>query len=355
MADINESASGAGATGGANATVGAGRKPLRSRWVLIGLLALFCTVVGGFWLGYRLMVHYERRAALHLPVGTEVVVRLDLEQVVLFEPFRQHVLGSAKRWVTAAEWTDLGDRLGVNLGMDLREILLAGQSGAAGGGPRWAMVVAGLFPKTGLLQTLGAWLKETGRTACSNEGARLVCPSYGLIAEQATDGSIVLAPDATVLAEALAPSTRHEALGLEPGNGAIELAWRPSTAAPSRLPLPSWLPGAAFASEMAALHGRVLLEEDAVVQLRLSAAPGIDVQRLLSSTESVRQSLQALLALSGPEVMGEKTLLTRATVQLDPKSPDKVLVQSMWQRRDIDRAAQALGDQLWAWSQKPPK
>jgi hypothetical protein len=326
------------------------RRPLRSRWVLLGLLTLFCAVLGGFWAGYRFLVYYERKAALHLPEGTEAVVRLDLEQVVLFEPFREHILGSAKRWVTVAEWTDLGKSLGINFGMDLREVLFAGQASTVTGNGHWVLVIAGLFPKTGVLADFGRWLDEHEHPGCAVEGERLSCPNHGLIAEQAADGSIVVAPNASVLAEALPPSQRYQVLGLEPGKGAIELGWRPAHALEPGA-IPSWLPGATFFSEVAGLNGRVLLESDAVVQLRLSAAPGIDVQRLARSTESLKLSLQTLLAFSGPEVGGEKTLLTRATVQVDPEQPEKVLIQSVWERRDLDKAARALGDQLWSWGQ----
>lgn len=327
---------------------------LGSRWVLFGLLALFCAMVGGFYLGYRLLVFYERRAALHLPQGTDAVARLDLEQVVLFEPFRQHILGSAKRWVSAAEWTDLGDRLGINFGMDLREVLVAVETTGPGASEgRAVVVIAGLFPKTGVLENFAGWLKDHGHDVCHSEGKRLSCPSRGLIAEQAEDGSIVIAPNLKVLGEALPVSERYEALGLQPGNGAIEFGWRPATpGAPAGVSMPSWLPGANFLSEFAAVDGRVLLETDALLQIRLSTAPGIDVQRLQRSTESMRQTFQALLALSGPEVVGEKTLLAGATVGIDPKNADKVLVQSVWQRRDIDRAAQALGDLLWSWGER---
>ena len=60
----------------------------------LGLAALALTLVAaaGAWWAYRSLIHYERRAALHLPGDADFVARLDLEQVVMFEPVRKYLL-----------------------------------------------------------------------------------------------------------------------------------------------------------------------------------------------------------------------------------------------------------------------
>src|SRR6185295_7585221 len=96
-------------------------------------VGLILTVLGGVgaWAAYRELIHYRRCAVEHLPADTQFLVRLDVEQVVLFEPLRRHLLPvldrlplTAKQQTPSAPAPDRLTRLreaGLNLGLDLRE------------------------------------------------------------------------------------------------------------------------------------------------------------------------------------------------------------------------------------------
>jgi hypothetical protein len=335
------------------------RRGLRARTVLLGLLALFLAVVGAFAYGYFQLVHYERRAALHLPPQVQFVARLDLEQVVLFEPFRRYVLGGLKRNLPdPAAWKRLEEETGVKLAMDLREVLFA-----QGREPsHWVIAVAGLFPKQGVLPSVQRWMEaERGQggaaaqaPACRMEGPYLRCAALGLHALQAEDGVIVLGGEPSVLEQAARGSDRHEQLGLSPNTTALEVA----------LDLTSGTPGdgaataamlAPASSKIARVNGRAVLDSDVRVELHLTPRPGVTAEQLQVSVSGVLQILQGFYALAGPDVGGERSLLATARVTTQSGADgDEVVVTSRWPREDIDRAAQALGDALWQWSRVAP-
>jgi hypothetical protein len=311
---------------------------------------VFCGLLAGFWTVYRLWIHYERRAAKHLPESAVAAARLDLEQVVLFEPFRQHVLGTMKRLVTEAEWSELSEQLGVNFGMDLREVMVAlGERG------NWVLVIAGLFPDHVLVGRLDAWFHAHAPDVCHAVGERLECPGLGIVAQQAADGSMIGAADVATLEQALVASERFVDLGLDLQSTAIQFGWRvaaPSSGVPSLAAAGlALVPGSNVLGQTRAVGGRVLLEEDdAKVEVRFTPNDGIDVQGYSASLESARQTLQTLATLGRPEAAGEATLLAKARISVARGAgASGVLVESSWPRRDIDRAAQLLGEALARW------
>jgi hypothetical protein len=322
------------------------RQGLRARAVLTGLGLLFVLVLGVFGYGYWRMVHYERRAAAHLPEQAVLVVRLDLEQVVLFEPFRRYVIGAAKRRVPEPTvWTQLEERTGVRFAMDLREVMFAhgGQPG------QWILAIAGLFPDAGVVAGAQQWLLEQGHQACRLEGEALLCASPALAVLQAADGTVLIGSDLQTVSAASKPSEQWRRLGLEPKTTALEIALD-ATQLGSK---PANLGGVPLAAQqlgqVSLLNGRALLGSESRLEVLITPAPGVNVEQVAASARALLQLAQVGLALSGPEVAGERTLLATAQVTLSDDGK-RVLVSSPWARADIDRAAQALGDALWAWS-----
>src|SRR5690349_10101504 len=51
----------------------------------------------GAWVAYARLVHYRRCAVEHLPPDAQLVARLDVEQVVLFEPVRRQLIPLIER------------------------------------------------------------------------------------------------------------------------------------------------------------------------------------------------------------------------------------------------------------------
>lgn len=299
------------------------RRGLRARSVLLGLLVLFLLVIGAFTYGYFRLVHYERRAALHLPPQVQLVARLDLEQVVLFEPFRRYVLGGLKRNLPDPEaWKRLEEEAGVNLAMDLREVLFA-----QGREPsHWVIVVAGLFPKQGVLEGVQRWLQArradvapgaASKPACQMEGQYLRCPGLGLYARQADDGVILLGSDQSFVEQAAQGSERHRQLALSPSTTALEFALDMTSgkfadaAGAAALMTPA-------RSKIARVNGRAVLDTDVQVELLLTPLPGVTAEQLHAGVTSALQVLQGLYALAGPDVGGERSLLATARVSTRP-------------------------------------
>ncbi len=178
------------------------RQPLSHRWVWVGLIALAVLVLGVFVLGYWFLVRYEDKVARHVPEGTIAALRLDVEQVVLYQPIRKHVfpvIDGAK--AGSDRLAKLKTATGVNLGMDLREIMVAvlpqGQFVAA---------LGGLFPDTGLLPKVLPILPPGH--GCVVTGTRLVCrlTSGTLWFEQAKDGVVLASNSEQALSQALLES-----------------------------------------------------------------------------------------------------------------------------------------------------
>lgn len=311
------------------------RQPVSHRWVWIGLSTLAFFVLGVFVAGYWFLVRYEDKVARHVPAGALLALRLDVEQVVLYQPIRKHVfpvLDGEK--VKADRLARLKAETGVNLGMDLREILLVvlpdGQFVAA---------VGGLFPESELLAKVVPVLPAN--SGCTIQGQRLQCRlTAGIVwFEQARDGVVVASNSEQALGLALAESGEGVALGLERAPIALTVSWQ---RAMSKLPFdlaalgaPSWLP------EVTALEAQADLSDPLQVQLVLAGVAS-------SKVEVVRASLQHMQALTGlvrgPDLAGERDVLARASVQTTPEG--RVAVASTWARNDVERAARAFADWL---------
>lgn len=312
------------------------RQPVSHRRVWIGLTALAVFVLGVFVVGYWVLVRYDDKVARHVPNEAIAALRLDVEQVVLYEPIRKHVfpvVDGAK--TNAARLAKLKEATGVNLGMDLREIMVAVLPQG-----RYVAAVGGLFPTSDLLRkTLTVLPSDHG---CTLTGARLACPLVGgsVWFEQAQDGVVVMSNSEGWLDAALVPNDQSQArweLGQAPI--ALGAAWEHALAdlpvSLSVLGLPEWL------SELRSVFLSADLGDPLAVQLELQ---GLTASR----TESVRSWLQQLQALAGlvrgPDVAGEREAFARATVESTPEGG--VALRTQWQRKDVDRAARAFADWL---------
>ncbi|HMJ11893.1 MAG TPA: hypothetical protein VK524_10795, partial [Polyangiaceae bacterium] len=67
-------------------------------WVVAsGFGALLALGIAVAVLIYFRLIRYERVAGYHLPQETTFAVRLDVEQAIVYEPFRRHLLPLANR------------------------------------------------------------------------------------------------------------------------------------------------------------------------------------------------------------------------------------------------------------------
>ncbi len=188
------------------------RRAVAPRVVFLGLVASF--VLAGavaLWI-YARYVAYERVAARHVPEAAAAVVRVDLEQVVTYEPFRKHLLPLVTRGGQNGRLKPRLDRLKhhtrVELGVDVRELVYAGGPDAQ----HWSLAFGGVFPKSGVPRGLHRVLDEEGidseltlNALQFQGGARMT---------QGADGVIVFASDAASLNSAATAGKRARVLGL---------------------------------------------------------------------------------------------------------------------------------------------
>jgi hypothetical protein len=313
-------------------------------WVAVSFIALACA---GAWVAYRHLIHYRRCAVEHLPAETDFAARLDVEQVVLFDPVRRHLLPLIDRLPLATQreteaavpapdrLTRLRQEAGLNLGLDLREVLFATSSDR-----RWVLVLGGLFPHA-LLPALERTLQSEAAAGWTRVGDRLEFAATGAALGQAADGTLILASDRAALEAALPSSQRYRALGLSregAGGARVSRAALGAWAAGSVSP---WLDGV----ESVGLSLRLVreIEIDAQVEARDEAAA-----RALTALVERRPVLSNPLMDRDLRAGSLDPWGLLARVQSIEASGTTVKFVSFWRQSELDRTARELA----AWLQR---
>lgn len=293
---------------------------------------------------YRELLYYERRASDHVPSGAQLVLRVDLEQVVLFEPVRRHLLPLVDR-------APIGDeapspavprlvrlrQAGVNLGLDLREVVFAQME--QGGG--WLLALGGIFGNDPLLSKIEAALRDEPGARLRSEHGMILFERCGAALGQADDGVLLLASDAALLGRALRRGGGDEALGVSPGGAAALGAsgrWLRALGPTS--------PEAQTAS-LSLLRASARLDLGDPLRLTAEVEHGEPIQSM-----AVRREIEGWLGTPhdatnfAPQADwgGERALIARA--QLTQSTPTRVTVQTTWQQDELDRAARSLATWL---------
>jgi len=303
-------------------------------------LALFSAGLGLLLLGlgfvaYRELLHYERRALRHAPAGATFVARVDLEQLVLFEPVRKHLLALVDHISLGADAEGALSQkdahpgrlarlreAGLNLGLDLRELVFARLSGSD-----WVLAVGGLFPDGDLIERVAHVLAAEPGARLRREGALLLLGSGDLALARAADGVLLLGSHPSAVEQAFLPNDAHRALGRE---GAAAFAALP--------PRPRDEAGALRIS------GRLDYGDPFALTL--------EVEHAASDASPPRQALERWLHVDTttftPSVDwgGERALLARA--QFAAASPTLTRVTTTWERAEVDRACRSLATWLEA-------
>jgi hypothetical protein len=202
------------------ATTGAAheRPNVSARRVALWGAALAAALIATAVVAYHQLLHYDRRAIEHVPPGAELGLRVDLENVVLFEPVRKNLLVLVDRAPLAEGEPTAGtpprrERLrevGLNLGLDLRELVFAR---VPGGG--WVLALGGLFASRPLLDDIARVLKDEPGVHLRSEPPILILAPSGVVLARADDGVLLVASGPDVIARALPAGRGHENLGLD--------------------------------------------------------------------------------------------------------------------------------------------
>jgi hypothetical protein len=324
--------------------------PNRRRGVsfkIVALIAVGLFAVAGViaYVAYERLLHYERVAALHIPQNAAWAARLDVERVALFEPVRKHLFplvqgaasaeaGSPQPAESAQLMEALRRKAGLNLGLDLREIVVAGLPDWGG----WVLVLGGLFPdRTDLLVRISEVLFEQVGLPIRFEADSVLLLPGGHAFAQAGDGSLLLASSPELVRAARASSQRYVELGLgkEEGVGGFALQVRELGS------LTGGLLGLTSLGSVERVRGSLQSEANGRLGVRvelstLGAAPAL-AQNIQSSIQSMQMMFGLVSAADWAEA---RALVTRAEVRATPENT--VLLSSFWESAELDRACAAL-------------
>jgi hypothetical protein len=309
-----------------------------------GFFALILLAVGAFaWLYFRL-VDVPRVVVHHVPVGARFAARIDLAQIALFAPIRKHVLPvllerEGRPLDEKTELERLERATGVNVGMDVFELLLVERDSALG------FVIGGRLPERGVVEGFFGYLGVDGSHGCSLRGPRLCCARPTVCVEQATDGAVVGATEPQLLEAMLPSGDAYAALGITPeGPGSFGLRVPELGAAGFGV-----LGAAVSSSGLGALErieGHLVLAEEVRLRFEGVPRPGASLADWPEKLETLRDALAASLFAPGRDLGGERAVLARLRFG---RAGDRVTAEATWQPHEIDQAARSLGAICGAW------
>lgn len=314
------------------------------------LAALLTAVtLAGAYVAYAELLHYRRRAAEHLPANTVFAARLDVEQVMLFDPVRRHLLplievlppAPARR---AHAEQDAQTRLarlraaGLNLGLDLREIVLATTADRG-----WLIALGGLFPEQGMLTAIERVLHEENVGGWQRLDARLEFTASGAVLAQAEDGTLLLASERGTLTAALTATTRYLDVGLaREGAGGATLTAEAASRWRAYPGPPSWLSAARVVAE-------VRLGRDVELELGLEVGDAAKARALADQARqwaALGDGSPGNLPAGGSDPAG----LWARTRRVEAHGTTVKLL-SFWRTSELDRNARELA--AWVRRQLP--
>jgi hypothetical protein len=318
--------------------------PRRGAWrVVVALIAALALVSGSGW-AYLHYLRFEPIARRHVPSNANFAARVDLVDVALFRPVREHLLPVLEEELArpggAAKKT-LGDRLadatGVRLDRDLREIVIASVDATS-----WVVVAAGPIERGRFVDGLAKVLDEERIGVWTRAGELLVGPG-GVAIGQADDGALVLATDAAIARTALPASDDARALGL-PTSGALafaatDLAW---SGASGKLPGP--LAAAKLPSGVARASGTFQLGDAPSLEVRLEPRPPATAEDLARDTDNALRTA-GLVLLLGPDLAGARAALQGSKVEA---TGGAAVVRAPWPYEGLDRAVKDLAQTVRA-------
>lgn len=330
------------------------RRSFSFRTILIGLLVSFVLAGAAAVYLYYEYIQYERVAARHLPANTQAAVRLDLEKVVLYEPIRRHVLPLANEHARAASGAGparptrlerIQNATGIELGVDLRELVLGWGPGAAD----WVLVVGGRFRREGVLAGLERVLREEGHSwSRTADGLALVSPE-GFALGQATDGSLIAASGERLLRAALPVHPTHQELGLPltgPGGFAVRgEVLRQFVPTPLRL----LAPPLGVVDHVQRVQGELELGADMTVTSDV-LVQGASAEQVAEGFRRLAGGARAFTLLPGAP---QGALRAAERLEMAVAAPDRVQLKARWTRQEVDAAAAdlaALLRTLFGWS-----
>lgn len=311
------------------------------RAVAVGALALALVIVLVVGFLYIRFVRYERVAVHHIPKGATVALRLDVQQAVLYEPFRRHLLpllGGPSRPPAEGDARVLAFERRSGIGRaDLREVVVF-----RGPGPKdWAIVLGGIFHRTPSRSALATELAAVDSQWKLGQDGLVKYGDTGLSAADASDGVIIVASSAEVVSAALSPVEPGLLLPVT-GAGGFEVT-RAAIGEPGAGD-GAWNPLLASLRRMDSLSGQITLDE----RVALALSP-VSADAAAARTTAL-QGFDILRGFSRAEVSPFAQFLREGADRgrVSEGGPDGPSVVLVWEREELDRAFEAAADWIRA-------
>lgn len=173
------------------------RRAISYRTVFWGLaLSLLGACLGAAYI-YERYVRYEPLAARHLPSDVLSVTHVNVEQAVVYEPFRKHLLSLLELGRVAPEprVKHLERKTTLELGVDSRELVFAELPEE-----QWLLLLAGMFRRDGVIEGVATMLRDEGVASRKVRDCLLVGQRAAFTI--AADGTLVLASSLRVAEQA---------------------------------------------------------------------------------------------------------------------------------------------------------
>jgi hypothetical protein len=311
--------------------------------VALGGLALAVVIVAVAAALYVRFIRYDRIAARHVPPGSVLAIRLDVQQAILYDPVRRNLLpllgGPGLRAADGdARLSHIEALTGIRRG-DLREIVVARGSSRAD----WVIVLGGLFPKDAGASLLGAALATNGDSWTLTPDARAVVRGDGTAVGRAEDGVVLVASSEAEFRAARPVTSTSRELGLEsmgPGGFAMgpialtELARSPSALAEGTIPKDL--------EELERLTATVTLGDRVGLTVAARDSGGG------AALGVVTRGLEMLRAFGHAEATPAAVLARGAAdrASITPVGDRVATLQLAWEREEIDRAFGLLAETI---------
>lgn len=322
-------------------------KVKRSAWVYFLVGGLLFAALSGPLLFYFFVWRYRPTAVQHIPEGTTAALRVDGNELYLFDPFREHVLSALAESDGISTRADrFRKATGIDPRADIREIVVATTDGQG-----VVVLLGGKFERTRLSQdrfvvSLARFLENEGVKGFALEGEVLV--GRGLRIAQADDFTIIVATHEEGLRAALEPSDAWTRLGIASSGAASFVIDRPALAAAARNLPPSAAPPFSNAERVTGFLKLGGKEPSLFVDV--SPTTGTTPEALAKDVEGAIDAAKLLTVLL-PDVAGEKAVLANAKVKPRAKS---VMIEATWPREGLEAACKRGGDALRALFGAPP-
>lgn len=325
----------------------------RSFKLVGGVFAALVVLGLGFALYvYFAMIRYERVAARHVPPDSTAALYVDLEKVVLYEPFRKHVLPLVdeirKSPRAGARLARIREETNIDLALDIRELAVARGPGRND----WVLIAGGKFPKQGVTRGLSDVLRAEGiATTLSRDERTLALPS-GITLARGDDGVLIVGSSSERLAAALPATDAHRRLGLSEQSPASFVTIGSPVPALATHPAALAVPALRDLGRIERVSAEVELGEPLIGHARIELGGGGDPKLAAERAQALIGALSMLVRLTGSDFAGESRILDSA--KAEPADGGAVRVRFEWQRADVDRAAGSLAEAIRVWAQSNP-